>query len=289
MIEITANAKVNLFLEITGKLASGYHTVDTVMQSTALADRVMLDLLPASNGIVLTCNSAHVPTDERNIAYKTARAFLDRTQADCGVSIHIEKNIPSEAGMGGGSADGAAVLLGMNHLCGKLLTDDELLSIAATKGADIPFCVFGGTQHMGGTGTDWLETLPTPELPIVIVKPPRGISTPVAYSYLDSVHNDFSGHVPVSSRTVIDRINERFTMFNRFEETLASLCPESKQLIDFLNDRSHGALLSGSGAAVFAIADSHEHAVVLADTVASEFPDCFVTVSHTSPMGCSIQ
>lgn len=289
MIEITANAKINLFLEITGKMKNGFHTVDTVMQSISLSDRVTLELLPASEGIVLTCNSAHVPTDDRNIAHKTAKAFLDKTQIDCGVSIHIEKNIPSEAGMGGGSADGAAVIVGLNDLCGKPLTDDELLAIAAAKGADIPFCVFGGTQHLCGTGTELLETLTAPELPIVIAKPSRGISTPAAYSHLDAIHDDFSDHIPVSSKELIEGLSGSFTMFNRFEEVLPSLCPESKQLIDFLGERSHGALLSGSGAAVFAITDSRKHAFVLANTVAKAFPDCFVTVSHTAPHGCIIK
>ena len=293
MLKINANAKINLFLEITGKLPNGYHTVDTVMQSVSLADSLELELIPKSEGIKLSCNLPALPLDERNIAYKTARAYLEATNADCGVRININKSIPSEAGMGGGSADGAAVLVGINSLCGVLLSEYELETIASKHGADIPFCIEGGTQRLLGIGTERIEKYSSPSLPLVIAKPQSGVSTPQAYRLLDSIFSDFEDHVPMSPEGVIDFICGKpggcsEVLFNRFEYVLDELCPASKELIGFLKDRSHGSLLCGSGAAVFAIADSMAHARLLADEVKNNYGNCSVWTAETVPCGCSI-
>lgn len=293
MLKINANAKINLFLEITGKLPNGYHTVDTVMQSVSLADSLELELIPKSEGIKLSCNLPAIPLDERNIAYKTARAYLEATNADCGVRININKSIPSEAGMGGGSADGAAVLVGINRLCGTLLSEYELETIASKHGADIPFCIEGGTQRLLGIGTERIEKYSSPSLPLVIAKPQSGVSTPQAYRLLDSIFSDFVDHTPISPEGVIDFICGKpggcsEVLFNRFEYVLDELCPASKALIGFLKDRSHGSLLCGSGAAVFAIADSMAHARLLADEVKNNYGNCSVWTAETVPCGCSI-
>ncbi len=292
MIKITANAKVNLFLEITGKLSNGYHTVDTVMQSVSLADRLYIEQIPKKDGIVITCNTEGVPTDESNIAYKTADALLKNIGADFGVSVHIEKNIPSQAGMGGGSADGAAVLCGLNQLCGNPVSDEGLLAIAASKGADIPFCIQGGTQRLIGTGTDMCERLRSPELHLVIAKPMCGISTPSAYACLDGLYNDFNDHCSMRPDALIKALTSGETglpLFNRFESILSALCPKSEYLISFMRQNSHAALLSGSGTAVFAIADGLSHAKILARSVADKYPDYFVTTLHTVSSGCVIE
>ena len=293
MLKINANAKINLFLEITGKLPNGYHTVDTVMQSVSLSDTLEIDLLPKSEGIKLLCDVDCIPTDERNIAFKTARAYLETTNADCGVSIRLNKSIPSEAGMGGGSADGAAVLVGLNALCGNLLSEKEMEAIAAKHGADVPFCIAGGTQRLLGIGTDCIEKYSSPSLPLVIAKPQSGVSTPQAYRLLDTIFSDFTAHVPMSPEGLIDFICGKpggcpDVLFNRFEYVLDELCPASKELIGFLRDHSHGSLLCGSGAAVFAVADSAEHARSLADKVKANYGDYAVWTAETVPYGCSI-
>ncbi len=293
MLKINANSKINLFLEITGKLPNGYHTVDTVMQSVSMADSLELELIPSKKGIKISCNIPAIPTDERNIAYKTAKAYLDTTGADCGVRISIKKSIPSEAGMGGGSADGAAVLVGLNELCGNPLTESKLEEIASMHGADIPFCVRGGTKRLLGIGTETVETYISPSLPIVIAKPGCGISTPQAYRKLDAMFSDFLDFKPILPTRLTDILSGSSddyadSLFNRFEHALDELCPISKSLIDFLKDNSHGSLLCGSGAAVFAIADSTSHAKILAEKVKSEFGDCSVWTSETASHGCCI-
>lgn len=293
MLKISANAKVNLFLEITGKLQNGYHTVDTVMQSVSLSDTIELELITKQEGIRITCDDSVIPVDEHNIAYKTARSFLDHTGVECGVAININKRIPAEAGMGGGSADGAAVLVALNKLCGDLLDHDALELLAAQYGADIPFCINGGTKRLTGIGTETAGIYNSPELPLVIVKPDVGISTPSAYSCLDGKFNNFVDHCARSPIDLINAIDGRSKvfpelLFNRFEQILPDLCPISKKIIEFLTVNSHGSLLCGSGTAVFAIADSNAHALVLTEKVKKEFSSCSVWTATTSSCGCLI-
>ena len=294
MLEIVANAKVNLFLEITGKLSNGYHTVDTVMQSVSLSDVLKMELLQNESGIRITCSDPEIPTDERNIAYKVARDYFDVSGAKCGVRIDITKNIPSQAGMGGGSADGAAVLVGLNNLCGELLSIESLKDIASKNGADIPFCIDGGTQRLSGIGTDLVERYSSPKLPLVIIKPRAGISTPAAYRYLDSIHNDFLGHVSMNPGNLLESLsstscgNIGSLLYNRFEEALESLCVESLNIISWLKGQGCSALLSGSGTAVFGITKDLVEAQKIAASISNQFPDCFTCVCETTDCGCSI-
>ena len=287
MLEINANAKVNLFLEITGRRSDGYHMVDTVMQEVSVADTLLLQLLPQNEGIRIKTNIDSIPTDERNIAYKAARRFFERAQVDCGVEIFIAKGIPHEAGMGGGSSDGAAVLKALNELCGNPLEKHELHEIAASMGADVPFFIYGGTALMSGIGTDLVSKLTSPELDIVIAKPSVGISTPAAYGYLDSLYDDFHNHTPIYSKPLIDALEAADSlevarcMFNRFEEAADKLCPQVKALREFMSNNSYAAMLSGSGSAVFAIAESSLHANKIRDLISHQFPDYYVCVSKT--------
>lgn len=292
MLEIAAYAKVNLFLEITGKLTNGYHTVDTVMQSVSLYDTLKIDLLGKDLGINIICSNSDVPTDERNIAYRTARDFLSASGVETGVSIEIIKRIPSEAGMGGGSADGAAVLVGLNHLCGNALSTAKLKDIASKNGADIPFCIDGGTQRLVGIGTDLMERFESPKLPIVIIKPRSGISTPAAYGLLDSIHNGFVDHKCVAPDSLLTKLRKAeyadiaSLMFNRFEEILKTLCVESLEIISWLNGSGSRAFLSGSGTAVFCIAADLMEARRLASAAGRRFPNCFTCVCETTNSGC---
>lgn len=295
MLEVLAPAKINLFLEITGKLENGYHTVDTVMQSLSLADTVSLELLSKSAGIVISCDIPGIPTDERNIAYKTARAYLESSGADCGVHIDIKKRIPSEAGMGGGSADGAAVLVGLNHLCGSLLPIERLHELASSKGADIPFCIEGGTKRLDGIGTRVCEGFVSPELHIVIAKPKCGISTPAAYGCLDKLHSDFFAHSSVTPDKLLEALRQSNeeniirNLYNRFEEIQGLLCPDVCELTAFMRDNAHAAMLCGSGTAVFAVADNDAHARRLEEMIKNKYPGYFTAVSRTVSRGCLIK
>ena len=150
MLRAKAYAKINLSLDIVGVRDDGYHLIKTVMQSISLHD--VISISEEGSEISITCNDPSVPCDERNIVYKCAKRFFEYWGIEFGVHIDIQKNIPSQAGLGGGSADGAAVLVLLNRICGNPFSDEELCIIGAKVGADIPFCIVGGCVLCEGIG-----------------------------------------------------------------------------------------------------------------------------------------
>ncbi len=183
MLEVAAHAKLNLFLSVTGKRPDGYHDIDSVMQEISLADRVTLT--PAPAGITLTCSDPALPTDRGNLAYRAAEAFFAVTGKPAGVQIHLEKHIPQEAGLAGGSADAAAVLSGCNTLFSGGLSPAELAAIGGKLGADIPFCLAGGTARTRGIGDDITPCAPLPPCTILVAIGKVGVSTKTAYALVD--------------------------------------------------------------------------------------------------------
>ena len=177
-----ANAKINLSLDITGVLPNGYHALSTVMQSVTLHDTVTVTA--NSPGIVLECDAPEVPTDGRNTAYKAAQLFYDACGKTPAVRIRIQKRIPSQAGLGGGSADAAAVLKILNELHGEPLSMPELLKIGLKIGADVPFALSGGTRLCLNMGEITAE-LPHVDATVLIAKPAVGVDTPGAYRRYD--------------------------------------------------------------------------------------------------------
>ena len=183
---LNAKAKINLYLDVTGKRADGYHLLETVMHTVSLCDTVTLTKT-ARNGIEISCSDPLIPCNEKNIAYKCAAAFFDKTGIiSGGVSIDIIKKIPSQAGMGGGSADGAAVLTGLDRLFETGLSENEIISIGAKIGADIPFCIKGGCGYCTGIG-EIIEPLPAICGYVLIGKGQAGISTAEAFGKIDSL------------------------------------------------------------------------------------------------------
>ena len=182
---LNAKAKINLYLDVTGKRADGYHLLETVMHTVSLCDTVTLTKTGRS-GIEISCSDPLIPCNEKNIAYKCAAAFFDKTGiSGGGVGIDIIKRIPSQAGMGGGSADGAAVLTGLDRLFETGLSESELISIGAKIGADIPFCIKGGCGYCTGIG-EIIEPLPAICGYVLIGKGQAGISTAEAFGKIDS-------------------------------------------------------------------------------------------------------
>ncbi len=180
-----AYAKINLTLDVTGILPNGYHSLRTVMQTVSLCDTVTVTL-NGRHGIHIFCDEAGVPTDERNTCYKAAKLFFEAVgEAGCGANIAIEKHIPSMAGLGGGSADSAAVLRILNILLEKNMSTDKLCEIAVKVGADVPFLINGGTALCEGIGEKITPISYDTKHKILLVKPDFGISTPLAYKSFD--------------------------------------------------------------------------------------------------------
>lgn len=264
-VEMLAAAKINLALAVSGRRADGYHEIQTVFQSVSLYDRVRVEL--KGQGINCLCGEL---SGEQNIAYKAAKIFLEEIKKKKaqenkqGIQIHIDKNIPLQAGLAGGSSDAAAVLRALNSLYDKPFSYPELLAIAGKCGSDTAFCLAGGTQWGEGTGTSLQELPPVPDLQLIIVKPDKGVDTARAYRLFDESEEFSNLDRELWEKTLINgRIEEIGSMlFNSLEPVASKLVPEIKVLKDILlAEGCYGALMSGSGSAVFGIVRSREHGV----------------------------
>ena len=185
-MRVKTAAKINLALDVTGKLPNGYHDLESVFQTVGLYDEVEVEL--TNSGIELSCDvpdefasSDPIPCDERNIAYKAAKFFFEQNGMDCGCRIHIKKGIPSQAGMGGGSTDAAAVLYCLGRMTGKTISNSEKL------GADVPFFLTGGTAYVEGIGEKITPIADYSGRILVIAKGKEGVSTAEAYRNIDSL------------------------------------------------------------------------------------------------------
>lgn len=186
-MKIISPAKINLFLSIRGVRDDGYHLLDMINAKVSLHDEILIDRTD-SPGVVLSCSDPTVPVDERNTVHKAASRFLTKTNADYGVSIHIEKRIPHGAGLGGGSGNAGSVLAALNNSAPAPLARADLMHIAESIGADVPFFLEPGCCFVGGVGED-VQPLRVPSetapLSVVIVSPDEAVSTRDAYSLWD--------------------------------------------------------------------------------------------------------
>jgi len=262
-LEILAPAKVNLFLAVLSKRADGYHDIVSVMQKLDLADRLHICL--EGSGISLHCPSSAVPEDTSNLAWKAARLFFDQTGIKADVRITLHKEIPVSAGLGGGSSDAAAVLLGLNRLCAAGLEKEVLLSMAARLGADAPFFVADmKTALATGTGTE-LQPIDGPKgYWLVLVNPGLAVSTQWVYENLiltsDANPYKLSGysHLPEYAASLLEAVFHRGSsepgLFNDLEAVTVGthpvICTIKEQL---LTDGAFAALMSGSGSTVFGL------------------------------------
>ena len=273
-----AFAKLNVSLDVTAKRPDGYHDMRMVMQSVSLCDDVSVSL--REDGAVRAgTNLRYLPCDERNIAVKAARAFFAKAEMkNAGADIGIRKRIPVCAGMGGGSSDGAAVLRALNRLCGKPFSLPELEALGASLGSDIPFCVAGGTALAEGRG-EVLSPLPDfPDCRFVIVKPRFSVSTPELFSRLDrcpvKCRPDTNGIVSALRGGSLTGVCRR--MYNVFEDALPPKpddIPRIKaQLLDF---GALGAVMTGTGSAVFGIFESEAAAKNARETLSQSYSEVF--------------
>ena len=275
-IKLNCYAKINLTLDIGAKRQDGYHDITTIMQSISLCDKVTIST-NNSGKITLSCNVDGVPCDERNIAYKCAAAFYNAYNAEYGgVHIDIDKKIPMQAGLAGGSADGAGVLKGLNLLYGEPFSQIELEEIGASVGSDIPFCIRGGTAKGEGRGTVLTSLDNMPDCFIVLVKPPIGISTGLAYQQADK-----RSVIPPSATAQMEKSLDNIKLIGRnlrndFEDALANeeLLSLKDRLLSF--DGTIGAVMTGSGSVVYALFDDRTKAELCAKEMRCFYDNVFI-------------
>ena len=186
MYTLFAPAKINLALDILYKRPDSYHEIDSVMQTIALADQLTFE---THHQVELTCSDSRLPLDRRNLAWRAVELLQQKTGTSLGVKIHITKNIPIAAGLAGGSADAAGVLIALNELWNLGLSTDELMLLGVKLGADVPFCIRQGTARAGGIGEKLTEIQSKIKVNLLLVTPNIEVSTAVAYSLFQTAQN----------------------------------------------------------------------------------------------------
>ena len=273
-VTVLAPAKLNLSLDVVGTLPGGYHDLDMVMQAITLHETLVLR---RSRYLNVRMPGSFVPVNEKNTAVKAALAFFHYTGLLAGVDITIHKQVPVRAGMAGGSADAAGVLVGMNELYGARLSMSELCALGASIGADVPFALMGGTCRVKGIG-DLLKPLPPcPDCFFVVVMPSVGISTPEAFQRYDRMGSPL--HPDCDRQEAAIRAGDLPGLCAAAGNALehcsgATETPAIRALLD-----EHGALTSlmtGSGAAVFGVFDAEDKAQAAAEALSARYKQVYL-------------
>lgn len=270
-VTLKVSAKINLSLDVTGKREDGYHEIESIFQSVGIYDTITVKRREDEK-IVITCSDPDVPCDERNIAHKAARLFFEDTGIEGGVSIHIEKEIPSQAGLGGGSSDGAGVIYAMNMLYDTQLNGKGLTELGGKISADTAFFTVGGTAYASGIGDEIESIRYIPNIDLVIAKGKSGISTPEAYRKIDGLSN------PVHPKTAkllkaIDKGNfmDKCELCQNIFESVTDLKDVEEIKKSMLEHGALNSVMSGSGSAVFGIFQNEETAQKCAENLKGRY------------------
>lgn len=275
-----AYAKINISLDVAGKMADGYHELKMVMESVSLYDDVKVRV-DSGKGVNASTNLSYLPTDERNIAVKAAQLFFTEMKIqNKKAEIKIFKRIPVCAGLAGGSSDAAAVLRALNRMLGTGLSSDELEKMGERLGSDVPYCVAGGTMLAQGRG-EQLTPLPAmPRCAIVVCKPAFSVSTSGIFSKLECEkirhRPDTRGIIEALEKHSLAEIAHR--VYNVFEDLPYKGKREIMEIKEaVLSLGAIGAAMSGTGPAVFGIFDDEEKACAAMDTLSKKHKDTFLT------------
>ena len=261
VLTLPAFAKINLSLRVLGQRADGYHDLDTVFQTVSLHDTIKLTATDNSE-ITLSCDDRRLPIDESNLVIRAAESLRARFGAEKGARIRLEKRIPVQAGLGGGSADAAVTLLALAHLWKLSASKPDLLALGSRLGADVPFFLFGGTAHGTGIGDKVARLRDIPEKFVLIIKPNASTRTSDAYEALDerSLTTPNPKTILSSSQPTEHFDMGRFaSLENDFEAVVFDLEPEiARAKRALVESGAQAAALAGSGSAVFGVFDSED-------------------------------
>lgn len=273
-----AYAKVNIALDVIGKREDGYHLLRMIMQAIDLYDEILIEKI--DKGIRINCNKPYVPTDERNLAHKAAKLFMDKFNIKSGVNITINKNIPVSAGLAGGSTDCAAVLKLMNKMFKTNLSDQELMDLGVKLGADVPYCIIGGTALCEGVGEKITKLKPFKDKILVLVKPPFGVSTKVVYQEFDLSKVVFHPNVEGLIKN-IEEDNLKYVASNMKNLLENVTLAKYKEIISIKQSMIEcgaiGSMMSGSGPTVFAFFDDMVKAQKCYDIMKKKYKDVCIT------------
>ncbi len=274
-----AYAKINLTLDVLDKRSDGYHDIKSVMQTISIRDDIEIDI-GTGKAWKLLCDKPDIPTDESNLAWKAAKVFFDALGKDPqGLEIRITKRIPSQAGLGGGSADAAAVLRALNRHYENPLSILALAELGAQVGSDVPFCTICGTAMVEGRGERLRKLADMPDCVFVICKPDFSVSTPELYQKMDSeVIGKRPDNMAMESALLAGDLEKVCkNLHNVFDPIVTKEHMELNYIKSIFN--SYGAVgyqMTGSGSAVFAIVQDFEYAAVICNMLKENYPQVFI-------------
>ena len=291
-MKVRAFAKINLCLDVLRRKDNGYHEVEMVMTNVDIFDVLEIKELEEKKILLKSCNT-DLAMDETNLIYKAIALLQKETGRTFGVEVLLEKNIPMEAGMAGGSADAAATLKAVNELFKLGVSDERLLELGASLGADIPFCIMGGTVLASGIGEKLRRLSPLPKMKLLIVKPKAGLSTKKVYESLDIdglnkagfIHKDVGEMVSViesdeADKTKIEKIAGRLDNILELPSIrLLPLIADIKQKM--LDNNCLGALMSGSGTAIFGIYENDEDMIKTKEILEKDDRINYIQITNT--------
>lgn len=274
-----AYAKLNLTLDVLGKREDGYHDLQSVMQTISIRDDVEIDV-GTGKPWEIRCTDETIPTDERNLAWKAAKVYCDTLHKDPGgIQIRIHKRIPAGAGLGGGSADAAAVLRALNRYYGEPLSIFALAELGAQVGSDVPFCVLCGTAMVEGRGERIRKLPDIPDCIFVVVKPQFSVSTPVLYEKIDQcdIAKRPDNKAMESALLAGDLLKVSQNLCNVFDPIVTDEHLEMNYIKSLLYQ--YGAVgyqMTGTGSAIFAVVSEFEVAAVICNMLKDNYPDIFI-------------
>ena len=274
-VTVIAPAKINLSLDILGVDDRGYHLLDMIMQTVSLFERVTVS--KKEKDITLSSNARYIPTDSKNVAVKAAMLFFEYTGIQGGAHIHIKKTVPIKAGMAGGSADAAGVIVGLDKIYETNLTRQQMCEIGAKAGSDVPFMIMGGTKRVQGVGEIIKPCPPMPRCHLVICMPDKGVSTPAAFANYDTLGEKTLVETDklVAAMEENDIYGVAKYMANDLEKAAAS---EYTQPIkeELIQQGAIGSVMTGSGAAVFGVFDDEDKAKAAVEYFRSRVRSVFI-------------
>jgi len=293
-IKLRARAKINLSIDILGLMPDGYHDVEMVMQSVDLSD--YLHIRKKDSGFKLIISNSELPSDSKNIVCKTWEHMRDKYDIKEGVEIFLEKNIPIAAGMAGGSADSAAMLVGINEMFGLGLSVEELIEESKFLGSDIAFCITGGTCLATGTGTDIMKLNPlSKDIDILICKPNEFISTKRVYKKFDKMYLSVNGEyienksdkkkvARPDNKKIIEALNSSDrkllvdSMSNVLEPVTKTWCDNIDKIkATMLREGAFFSMMSGSGPATFGMFDELKEIKKCSNILRKEYSQTYIT------------
>jgi len=275
---VKAYGKINLSLDVVGKREDGYHLLKMIMQNVDLYDSISFE--KCDKGINISCNKPYIPIDDKNLVYKAAKLFMDTYEIREGINIYLKKNIPVSAGMAGGSADAAAVFKALREVFEIDVDDNELMRLGIKIGADVPYCIIGGTALCEGIGEVITPLKPFKNHILVLVKPNFGVSTKEVYKNLDISkvfkHPHTGSLIKAMEQEDLEEVCSN--MKNLLENVTLRKYPILKRIKeDMLKMGAMGSMMSGSGPTIFAFFDDMLKAQRCYDKFKTQYREVYIT------------